>query len=222
MLLEDLEKTVISYFDYKIIALYKAESEKYIVKSDFFQGRVCSNPEYIQSPEFEDNNYIDIRFGYRTLKDGSLAVAAWLPDLFEKSKTHVKMWSGLHLENPEWTSDHDERFKSWTKRNLEGSWEVENGPFYQIQEVVENINAITFEYVGYKLFKFELENSISFPSAENDHRYEDSHKELYGYLIDGINKDCISEIAKRSRIEIRIASKNTINSLQSLFPNLEY
>jgi hypothetical protein len=31
------------------------------------------------------NESVSIGFGYRTLRDGNLAVVAWLPDLFEKS-----------------------------------------------------------------------------------------------------------------------------------------
>jgi len=99
----------LSYFDQQVLAAYRNEPDKYVIKSDYFEGELTVTSEYFKELEKtrKTGDYINIRFGYRGLKNGDLAIVAWLPDLFEKSKTHVKKWSSFHLENPEWISDHD-------------------------------------------------------------------------------------------------------------------
>ncbi len=164
---------------------------------------------------------IDIQFGYRTLINGNLAIVAWLPDLFEKSKTHVPKWGAFHIKNPQWMTKYDERFDMWSKRYLEGNWGVDNGPIYYLRESVKIINGLTKELVGKALFKHEISETLSFPAAENTHRYQDCHKELYGYVIDGIDKDCIISLASILKKEIKIGDKKTIDGLKKLFPGLE-
>ncbi len=83
------------------------------------------------------------------------------------------------------------------------------------------INGLTKELVGKALFKHEISETLSFPAAENTHRYQDCHKELYGYVIDGIDKDCIISLASILKKEIKIGDKKTIDGLKKLFPGLE-
>ncbi len=214
---------LLGYFELQVLAGYRNEPHKYAIKSDFFEGEIRITDEYYDELESSGNtsNSINIQFGYRTLKDGNLAIVAWLPDLFQKSKTHVSKWSAFHIKEPEWTTEYDERFDNWVKRYLEGNWGVDNGPIFYLGETVKVINGMTKELVGTALFKHEISETLSYPAAENTHRYQDSHKELYGYLIDGIDKDCIVNIASNLGKHIKIGDKNTVQSLIKLFPTLE-
>lgn len=214
---------LLGYFDLQVLASYRNEPHKYAIKSDFFEGEIRVTNEYYEKLDNSENTSasIDIQFGYRTLKDGSLAIVAWLPDLFNKSKTHVPKWSAFHLKDPEWITEYDERFDKWVKRYIEGSWGVDNGPIHYLRETVKIINGLTRELVGIALFKYEISETISYPAAENTHRYQDCHKELYGYLIDGIEKDCIIALATSLGKSIKVGDKNTVQSLLKLFPALE-
>lgn len=141
---------LLGYFDQQVLAAYRNEPHKYTIVSDYFEGDVQTSDNYYR--EFEEADQADqsisLRFGYRTLKDGNLALVVFLTDLTEKSKAHVKRWYAFHLDNPEWTGQHDERFDKWVKRNLEGSWDVDNGPLYYLVEVVTTINCLTAELIG--------------------------------------------------------------------------
>jgi hypothetical protein len=165
------------------------------------------------------DEYLDFQFGYRALANGDLAVVLWLPDL-AKAQKHQEKWQGFRLEDPAWTRDVDDRFFNWSMRNLEGSWEVDNGPRHYLIETMNIINGLTKEIVGLPLYKHVIDASLSFPAAENTHRYQDAHKTLYGYLIDGIDKDCLVALATQSGIPSNFASDKTIAAVTRLLPQL--
>ncbi|MBC8274488.1 MAG: hypothetical protein H8E40_05910 [Chloroflexi bacterium] len=214
---------LLGYFDQQVLAAYRNEPHKYEIESDYFEGELTITNEYYRELEStgKTSEVVSIRFGYRTLRDGNLAIVAWLPDLFEKSKAHVQRWSAFHLKNPEWTTDYDERFGNWVLRYLEGSWDVDNGPLHYLGQTIKIINGLTTELVGIPLYKHEIDETLGYPAGENTHRYQDSHKELYGYLIDGLDKDCISRLASSLGKSINVGDKNTIQAIKKLFPDLE-
>ncbi|MBN2180763.1 MAG: hypothetical protein JW715_02525 [Sedimentisphaerales bacterium] len=213
---------LLGYFDQQVLASYRNEPHKYRIESDYFEGKLTVTNEYYRELQSTGKTHeaVSIRFGYRTLHDGNLAIVVWLPDLFEKSKTHASKWSAFSLRNPEWITDYDERFGNWILRCLEGNWDLDNGPLYYLGQTIKIINGLTAELVGIPLFKHEINETLSYPAAENTHRYQDSHKELYGYLIDGIDKHCISYLADKIDRSINIGDKKTIQSIVKLFPDL--
>ena len=214
---------LLGYFDQQVLAAYRNEPHKYKIESDYFEGKLTVTTEYYSELESagKTSEVINIRFGYRTSRDGTPAIVAWLPDLFEKSKAHVQRWSAFHLKNPEWTTGYDERFGNWVLRYLESNWDVDNGPLHHLGQTIKIINGLTAELVGIPLYKHEIDETLGYPAAENTHRYQDSHKALYGYLIDGLDKDCISNLASSLRKTIRVSDKNTIQAITKLFPDLE-
>jgi len=143
-----------------------------------------------------------------------------LPDLFEKSKTHVPKWVAFHLKNPTWSETKDERFQNWFSRYIEGSWDVDSGPLFYLGDTMRTVNGLTIELVGLPLYEHEIDLTLGYPVAENTHRYQDVHKVLYGYFIDGINKACIEALAKKLGRSIKIRSKKTVEGLEDLFPTL--
>jgi len=212
---------LLGYYDQQVLAAYRNEQHKYKIQSDYFEGELTINDEYYK--ELENNGKtsesIRVRFGYRTLRDGSLAIVAWLPDL-KNSKAHIQKWSAFQLNNPEWTTDYDERFGNWVLRYIEGSWDVDNGPTHYLGQIIRIINGLTTELVDIPLYKYEIDKALSYPAAENTHQYQDSHKELYGYLIDGLDKECISRLALELGNNIKVGDKKTIQAIKMLFPDL--
>ena len=217
---EDLLRRVIGYFDRSVLASYKDAPEKYILETDNFEGQVRTTESYYRQLETagDMSDYIDVRFGYRTLSNGQIAVAAFLPDLLRKSEGHVNRWAGFALKDPQWITGPDERYDSWVSRYIEGSWEVENGVRARLEGSVRAISGLTNEAVGKPLFKFADTPAPNFPSAENTHSYQDAHERLYGYIIDGLDKECIVRIAAHQGITINVSSDKTKAALAKALP----
>lgn len=213
---------LLGYFNQQVLAAYRNEPDKYKIESDYFEGELNVTNEY--NGELENSGQtsevIRIRFGYRTLRDGNLVIVAWLPDL-KKSEVHAQRWSAFHLKNPEWATDYDERFGNWVLRYLEGNWDVDSGPLFYLGQTIMIINGLTIELVEVSLYKYDIDETLGYPAAENTHRYQDSHKGLYGYLIDGLDKDCISRLTSNLGKSINVGDKNTIKAITKLFPDLK-
>jgi hypothetical protein len=208
-------KAIVGFFDQQVLASYRNEADKYTLKADHFEGRL----EKTDGNQSSDR--LDIRFGYRTRTNGDLTLAVYLPDLLAASPTHQARWSGFYLEEADLTNAPDPRFEMWTARYLEGSWEVDNGPLYHIEDTIEVINALCNEVVGKPLFKFSANPILNFPAAQNTHAYQDAHKELYGYVIDGLNKDTITLIGARGGQTLNLNSDKTVAALIKVIPVLQ-
>jgi|HubBroStandDraft_5_1064220.scaffolds.fasta_scaffold65315_1 hypothetical protein len=215
---------LLDYFDQQVLAAYRNEPHKYLIESDYLEGLLSLTNEYFIELEAagRTNESVSISFGYRTLWDGNLAIVAWLPDLVEKSKSHIERWAAFRLKNPEWKkTDDDERFSNWLRRYVEGSWDIDNGPLFYLGEAIKTVNGLTSELVGVPLYKHEIEQTLGFPSAENTHRYQDAHRALYGYFIDGLDKDCIVALGSKLGNNLRVNSKKTVEAVAELFPGLQ-
>ncbi|QNI32038.1 hypothetical protein H7849_24015 [Alloacidobacterium dinghuense] len=227
MTLAELEKRIapakhlLGYFDQQALAPYHNEPEKYLIETDAFEGRLTVTSSYYKELEEADrtDEWLDLRFGYRALASGELAVVLWLPDL-RKATKHQQRWLGFHLQAPIWTLESDERFLKWVMRYLEGSWDIDNGPRHHLSETLKTINGLTNEMVGIPLYKHVIDESLGFPIAENTHRYQDAHRTLYGYLIDGIDKDCLARLGAYAGTPINLASDKTITAVTKLLPQL--
>jgi hypothetical protein len=58
----------------------RRKSDRFVVGTDHFEGHLSSRDD-----SSERDDWMDIRFGYRTLGNGDLAIAVFRPDLYEKS-----------------------------------------------------------------------------------------------------------------------------------------
>ncbi|MGA3136677.1 MAG: hypothetical protein ABSC88_11855 [Terracidiphilus sp.] len=217
----DVMQGLLGYFDQHVLASYRNEPQKYTIASDSFEGTLEVTKEYSEELERtgRDEGYLNIQFGYRTLQDGELALVVWLPDL-EKATAHQAKWIAFHLANPQWTSEIDERFENWVNRYIYGSFDVDNGPKHYLIQSMKIINGLTSEMVGLPLYRHVADETLGFPSAQNTHRYQDAHSELYGCLIDGLDKKCISKLAEALKVNISVDSEKTVKSIKTLFPEL--
>ncbi len=220
-------KKLLGYFKQDVLASYKSQPDKYVVETDFFEGRIRLTKDYAAELIKLDNTQemIDVRFGYRTLKSGELAIAAYMPDLVgnpggPRSQAHQDVWLGFLIESPEWTAELDDRFSLWVQRYVEGDWNVENGPLRQLEDVIQTISALTAKELGCSLFKFPKNPALNFPSAQNTHQYQDAHRELYGYVIDGLDKSCIDQVASRAGGAQKSSGKMTVQALQQALPQM--
>ncbi|HEV2499817.1 MAG TPA: hypothetical protein VGY31_09590 [Terriglobia bacterium] len=217
-------KRLVGFFDQQVLASYRNEPHKYEITSDNFEGTLTVTHEYYKELETagKTDEYIRIRFGYRTLHDGNLALVGWLPDLLERSSSHLQKWMAFRLNKPNWTTERDERFENWIRRYIEGSFDVDNGPRFYLGDTIQIVNGLASELVGIPLYKHELDpKQVGYPAAENTHRYEDAHKILYGYLIDGLDKNCMSALGNKLGKTLKLDSKKTVDALTTLFPALK-
>src|SRR6266516_1941654 len=76
------------------------------------------------------------------------------------------------------------------------------------------------EVVGQALFKFSNNPALNFPVAQNTHAYQDAHKELYSYVIDGLDKQTIERIAAHQNLTLNLNSDNTVKALKRALPLL--
>jgi len=215
---------LIGYFDYQVLASYRNEPDKYTIVNDSFEGHLSLTKNYytqIVADNTKDDFDIDVRFGYRTLNNGKLAVAAWLPDLKKCSKKDIQIWMGFHIDNPQWITGNDECFNLWYRRNFECDYDVDNGPLFYLGKVIQTINALTNEAVGKSLFKYVPNKTLSYPEAENTKEYQVAHVKLYPYIVDSLDKNCINAIALKMGKSINVSDKTTVNSLYKIFPQLE-
>jgi hypothetical protein len=211
---------ILGFFNPAVLAPYREQPDKYTITTDHFEGRVTVTSAFFAQLDeaAQDREYIDVKFGYRTLKDGDLTIAAYLPDLVDQSTNHVDRWRPFIVADADWLEDEqDVRFSLWYRRYLEGDWDVENGPAFQLVSEIQLINGLSREAVGRRLFDVN-EPTISFPAAQNTHRYEDAHRELYGVLIDGLDKAAIEGLGKRLGRPINAQNSRTRDALAKIIP----
>jgi hypothetical protein len=152
------------------------------------------------------------------LRNGDLKIAVFLPDLVDKSHGHLKRWKAFVVETDEWLEEKDdERFSRWRRRYMDGDWNVDNGPASHILEETRLINGLTAEAAGRRLFNVDAP-SIPYPAAQNTHRYEDAHRDLYGVLVDGLDKSGIEQLANQLGRPINAQFMKTREALAKILP----
>ena len=211
----------VAFFDYGVLARYKNDSHKYLVQEDDFEGKISVVESYYLEQEKHGRGsdaYIDVIFGYQLRNNGEYAIAVFVPDFREKLRHHIQQWSGFLLTHVEWPEQEDTRFLKWKRRYLEGCWLVDNGPLFHIRELLSELNALTIEAVSIPLFDNALEHGIRFPAAENTHRFEDAHLELYVAIIDGLDIQCIRALGRKLLRPPR--DSGTLKALTEVFPSL--
>jgi len=223
---EEVDNGLLGYFKQQVLSSYKDEPDKYTVKTDYFSGEVTVTDSFYRKLEKKKrtSEYIKVRFGYRALPDGELAIMAFLPDLIKDSPAHVKQWSGFHLDQPTWPNKQDKRCNMWKEVYLEGSWKHDGSLVTRsIYDLCSYINGITIEAVGKPLYKYGTLEEIIFPSAQNTHRYEDAYTELNRYFRDGLDSNTIMLLSQSLEQKIDLTKEDkgkTINLLRKVFPEL--
>lgn len=212
---------IIGFFDGRILAMYQNQSDKYELRTDYFEGSLTIRNDYYDrlSETERDSTYLNVQFGFRRCKNGELAIVVWLPDLKERCpEPERKKWLACHLEDGVFPHEPDPRFELWIRRYIHGDWDVENPILQQISAEVASINAITEVMLGKPLYLVCENSALIFPMAENDHRYQDAHREAYAYLIDNLQKPAIKAIGDRLGIADELVNTKTLAALKRILP----
>ena len=209
----------VRYYKAGVLAMFQSQSEKYDICIDEFEGKVqLTDRFYREARERNERCWLSVEFGFRACKNGEWAVAAYRPDLENASFEEQQPWSGFLLEDGAFPDEQDERFKKWVDRYIMGSWDVPEGPFASLHRVASQINAVCQCVVGTPLFNAPNFRKLCFPLAENDHRYQDAHSEVYKLAIDGLSKEAIERLGDKLGILVKPGDKTTVNALEKLFP----
>jgi len=214
------------YFSLDVLAAYQTQPDKYEVRTDYFEGEVRTAGPYFEELDAAErtSESISVRFGFRTKADGDLTVVVWAPDLVDKSPAHINRWRGFAIDKATavWMEyEADLRFSMWIERYIEGSWDVENGPGAAIGERIALVNGLTLEAAAVRLFDVDEEHvRIVYPLAENSHRYADAHRELYGLLVDSIDKNAVEAIGRKLGVAVNCGSDRTLQCLRKVLPQL--
>lgn len=219
--IERASKRFVAYFKPAVLAQYDTEPHKYRVERSDFDGEVSLTSEYWQTLteaaiKTED---IRIRFGFRKLKSGEYCLAVFAHDFKQYSPGHLERWLPYTINEEELATPFDVRYENWAARTLLGSWEVDNNVLSRIKEHLTNINGVTSEAIGRPLFQSEANPHLRTPISENTHAYEDAHRELYAYLIDGLNKQAVLELKTRAGLP-PTRPGYTKDNLQAALPSI--
>ena len=209
---------LLEFYNIDILSVYQSNPDKYEVYTDNFEGRISIRDDYYESLSAEERIYINVQFGFRTRKDGELALAVYLPDLKKSSSVEQTKWQGFLIKDYSIFEKEDERFKLFFKRYIIDDWNINNGILFRIQFIVSEINALTEMTFNTSLFKNEDDVYLIFPSAENDHKYQDAHTRVYGFLIDGLQILAIKKLALKTNIELDNDIKKTLKALKRILP----
>ena len=187
---------IIGFFEADILSYYENNPHKYEIDADYFEGNINTTDIYYYELEScgKADEYISIRFGYHSKKDGNLCVAVYLPDLIKTLETEREKWFPFRVEKS-LLSLEDKRFEMWYARYLKGSYDVESGPRRRLARIIEKINACCKTLVCESLYTAIPDKSVCYPISLNSHAYEDAHKNLYGFLIDSLSKECLLKLA---------------------------
>ena len=110
----------------------------------------------------------------------------------------------------------------WFDRNIQGSWGVKNGARKRLTAVIEKINSCCKALTGQSLYSKVPNSSVTYPSSQNTHAYEDSHKNLYGFLVDGLSKKCLLALAEKRQKNIpEAANMNSPTLLRHVFTEFD-
>jgi hypothetical protein len=161
-----------------------------------FEGTVRIRDSYYRKSgeDSSDRIYLKVAFGFRACRNGEWAVAAYAPDLVGASPDERRLWTGFEIGSEQAFANaeqDDPRFQKWVSRYIMGNWDVEDGPIATLDQVVMQVNAITECVVNAPLFTVTDLRSLCFPLAQNTHRYEDAHAEVYRLIVDGLDRKAI-------------------------------
>ena len=187
---------IIGFFEADVLNLYASHPDKYELDTDYFEGVLDTKDTYFYQLEYSErlDEYISIRFGYHSKKDGTLCIAVYLPDLARAPEIEKRKWSPFIVEKS-LLSQEDERFEMWYDRYRRGSFEVSIAPRKRLSHIIKKINACCKTLVDEPLYTKVPDKSIRYPISQNSHAYEDAHRDLYGFLVDSLSKKCLLALA---------------------------
>jgi hypothetical protein len=197
------------HFQRTVLCHYRASADLYCLEEDDMGGELSTRSD-------SAGPWVSVRFAFRRLADMRVCVAALGFDVEKLPAQDRLVWRGHLIPSPIFAED-DPAFSRWVKRNLEGSWDVEDGPKVQVERYVRLLRALTRQTLGRPLWRYAENPLVNYPAAENTDAYAKAHLELYRLLIDGLDSSAIGILA--GRLEVSLSEPQlTLNSLKELLP----
>lgn len=213
--MDDYEKYLL-YFDRSVLTYYRDNSHAYKVIEDEIGGEIRISQNW-KEDDSDKYPYIEIKFGFRKLKNGEICIAVFGPTFLKNtSKKYLERWKG-YIINERQFKKKDDYFKGWLDRYFLGSWEVKDGSRKEIENRLNLISALTKYKTGIPLFKYHRSILLNYPKAENEEEYNKANLELYRLVIDGLSKNSIIKLAELLEKELSDERK-TLNSLKEILP----
>jgi len=204
------------YFDRSVLTYYRDNSHVYKVIEDEIGGEIRISQNW-KEDDSDKYPYIEIKFGFRKLKNGEICIAVFRPTFSKDiSKKDLERWNG-YIINERQFKEKDDCFKRWLNRHFLGSWDVKDGSRKEIENKLNLISALTKYKTGIPLFKCHRSILLNYPKAENEEEYNKAILELYRLVIDGLSKNSIIKLATLLERELSDESK-TLNSLKEILP----
>lgn len=205
----------LKYFDRDILAHYRAKCDQYRIIEHDLGGEVMPASTEETGEAIGTRPWFRVRFGYRRLRNGSVCIAAFLPDLKTVPDREAQRWGGAQLDSPDFEED-DPRFLAWVEASFEAH-PAEPGPRVKLQREIELVSALTEVGLRVPLWSKSTHPLMNFPIAENTEAYSKAHLELYRVLIDSMSKNALEQLAARRGIRLSDPSKR-MNSLTEVLP----
>lgn len=193
----------LAYFDRDVLASYRLSPDQFALVEDDMGGELSGD-------------HIFLRFAFRRLVDRRVRVALFRPDFSGLPRRDQQRWQGFHTGDEQFADD-DPAFQRWVQRNLDGSFEPEDGPMIRIPHHIRVLQAMTTNTLGRSLFRVNENPHLSYPAAENRKAYVTAHAELNSLLADGLVIESLVLLAERVGVKLTKPDK-TLNSLKELLP----
>lgn len=203
---------ILAYFSRDVLTVYRASPHLYELEEDDMGGKL----------ELADNGndgdeWFQVRFGFRRQADGIVCLATVAHDLKHLPDKDRMIWVAYLLDSVVF-AEVDPSFDRWVNRNLEGSWEVDDGPKQRIQREIHLVCAMTQQFLGLPLWRYRSNRLINYPVSENTDAYVKAHLELYRLVIDGFDPKAIVALAERRGVKLTDHSR-TLGSLRESLPD---
>lgn len=169
----------LAYFSRDVLNDYSFKPDKYKIEEDDYGGFLY-NKNF--PSDISENKWYQIRYAFRKLKDETLCIAAFIPDLNKLSEEELTKWGGYLLDEPLFAKD-DDAFFTWVGRYLETDWNFKARPLAKFYRQIKLINSISLICFNKAFFKKEINPRLTFPKTENTESYNDAHLELYRLII---------------------------------------
>lgn len=214
------EDRLLVYFDRIVLCRYRSRPDLFRVEEDDMGGEV----EVIDTDNEADDarsQYFRVRFGFRELADGRVCVGAFGPDLSSLPEAERSAWAADLIKSPVFASN-DPAFTRWRRRNLDGSWECEDGPIRNLERELSRIVSMTRFDLGEPLFRDVHNPALRYPVAENSEAFTFSQLEMYRLVIDGLSLDALKALAAKLNMPLPTLQpgerRGTMNTLNALLP----
>ncbi len=184
---------LLGFFSQDVLSYYR--DGNYSLSTDYLKGQINTVENYTN---YANGEYSCLGFGYRTLADGSLAIAIKLSDLAYHLPTHVIHWQKYHLTSPVWLRGRDDRFVSWIEQVMELGRQSENDRdvLSQLSHVMHKINDLTDQKIGRRFFTGPSEVKLVYPPSQTTSAYRLALNLVYTFVMESIEVVTFQQILK--------------------------